>query len=616
MTNKTTKTALYIAFLFLFCSALYLYLLNALWDYDFWWHIATGRYIVTEGHLPTIDPFSYTSIMEVNKNIFPERESFFLTQYWLAQVIFYFIFNTFGAGGMVFTRSLLLLLIGLIACWRMLRDGVEPYIAYILSFLFLMVSLGSIGERPVLFSMLFTAAVIFILDEFRQKKNKVLLFLIPVMVLWANMHGAYVLGVIIISAYMLAEAVNAGLRKSDLEENRRSFFFVITALAILITYLNPNGWAAFPMSLHPKYEIFQKGIQEYESVFSRYANKVDSLNYYYLSLAALFPLVLILRNRKFDLAHFIVLSGFLFMSLKAIRFNTFYAITAVMMLGKECNLLINSLIEKRISLETTQKLKKVLVAAMAISSLLFLAGVIASGKPSLDVARRSSVPVGAVDFIEKNKLLGNMFNDYAYGGYISWRLYPQKTFIDSRTLNITVMNEYGWVTDAVRKVEGIKTKNEQTQLWEAILRHYRINYVFLPLLDFYGTVFPLVPELADSKEWVPVYLDQVNIIFIKDSPENRDIIGKFRIDGMTVYNVLIAKLSSANIGDNINPRYLISLGNIFARMGRYEDALKAFQYAGQRWNIPEIKVKISELEGIIHSQAAGNTNAMKKTEKQ
>jgi len=615
MTNKTTKTAIYIAFFFLFCSALYLYLLNALWDYDFWWHIATGRYIVTGGHLPTIDPFSYTSTMEVNKNIFPEREMFFLTQYWLAQVIFYFIFNTFGAGGMVVTRSLLLLLIGLIACWRMLRDGVEPYIAFILSFLFFMVSLGAIGERPVLFSMLFTSVVIFLLDEFRQTKNKVLLLLIPVMLIWANMHGAYVLGVIIISAYMLAEAVNAGLRKSDLEKNRRTFFFAITTLAILVTYLNPNGWAAFPMSLHPKYEIFQKGIQEYESVFSLYRNKIRSLNFAFLSLAALFPIILVLRNRKFNLAHFIVLSGFLFMSLKAVRFNTFYAITAVMMLGSECNVLINSLLEKRISAEKSNRLKKVLVVVMVISSLFFLARGIRFGKPSFDVARRSTVPVRAVDFIEKNKLSGNMFNDYGYGGYISWRLYPQKNFIDSRTLNITVMNEYGWVIEAVEKVEGIKTSNEQTKLWEAILRHYRINYVFMPLVDVYGMVFPVVLELAERKEWVPVYLDKVNIIFIKDSPENLDIIAKFRIEDRTVYNVLIAKLASANISNSVNPRYLISLGNIFTRMGRYEDALKAFQYAAQRWDLPDIKVKISELEGIIHSKAAGSANALRKTEK-
>lgn len=614
MTDKTLKISIAIAFFFLFISALYLYLLNPLWDYDFWWHIATGKYIVTEGHLPNIDPFSYTSTLEVNKNIFPERERFFLTQYWLAQVIFYLIFSAFGAGGMVLTRSILLLLIGLIACWRMMRDGVKPYITFIFSFLLLKVSLGSIGERPVLFSMLFTALVIFFLEEFRQKKSKIILLLIPVMLTWANMHGAYVLGVIIISAYMVSEAVSTGLRKSDLEKNKRIWFFGTTVIAILITYLNPNGWAAFPMSLSPKYEIFQKGIQEYESIFTAYTDKVRPLDFAFLSLAILFPIILILRNRKLNLAHFIVLAGFFFMSMKAIRFNTFYAITAVMMFGRESNSLIDSLIEKKISTEASSRLKTVLVAAMVVSSLLFFAGVIKSGKPSFDTTSRTSVPERAVDFIEKNKLPGNMFNDYGYGGYIAWRLYPKKTFIDTRTLNITVMNEYGWVAEAVQKVEGIRTRNEQTQLWEAILRHYRINYVFMPLVDIYGMVFPIILELSDRPEWVPIYLDKSNIIFIKNTSENNDIIAKFRIEDTIVYNVLIAKLASANIADNVNPRYLISLGNIFTRLGRYEEALKAFRYAVQRWDLPEIRMKISELEGIINR--LGGTNALKKADKE
>ena len=98
-----------------------------------------------------------------------------------------------------------------------------------------------------------------------------------------------------------------------------------------------------------------------------------------------------------------------------------------------------------------------------------------------------------MNFIERNKIQGNMFNDYGYGGYITWRLYPQKNFIDTRSLNKTVMNEYEWVTDATKKVEGIKTTNDKIPLWETLLNHYKINFVFMPLMDCIRQGFSIDP---------------------------------------------------------------------------------------------------------------------------
>ena len=73
-TEKTAKiiTAIKLFIVIIFFSSLFVYYLKVnLWDYDFWWHAATGRYIVTEKHLPDKDPFSFTSELQENKNAFP-----------------------------------------------------------------------------------------------------------------------------------------------------------------------------------------------------------------------------------------------------------------------------------------------------------------------------------------------------------------------------------------------------------------------------------------------------------------------------------------------------------------------------------------------------------------
>ncbi len=71
---------------------------------------------------------------------------------------------------------------------------------------------------------------------------------------------------------------------------------------------------------------------------------------------------------------------------------------------------------------------------------------------------------------------------------------------------------------------------------------------------------------------------------------------------MIIYNVLIAKYAASAINDRINPRFIVSLGYIFSKSGRHEDALKAYRYAFERWKDPEIKKKIEEIDAEFEKQ--------------
>ena len=141
-----------------------------LWDYDFWWHIATGRYIVETGTIPAHDPFSYTSALTENKNIFPVWENFILKQYWLSQVIFYLIYDYAGAKGIIIMRTALLLSTLILVFWKLQKYSVSFPVSFIFSFLLFMALSRSTGERPVLFTIFFTALTFFILDDFKLKR--------------------------------------------------------------------------------------------------------------------------------------------------------------------------------------------------------------------------------------------------------------------------------------------------------------------------------------------------------------------------------------------------------------------------------------------------------------
>ena len=86
-----------------------------IWDPDFWWHLKTGEYIYQTGSLPKTDPFAYTSLPPDPTNEVLKKQEFTLTQYWLAELIFYRVYHSFGFQGIIFLRaSIFTLLIFLI----------------------------------------------------------------------------------------------------------------------------------------------------------------------------------------------------------------------------------------------------------------------------------------------------------------------------------------------------------------------------------------------------------------------------------------------------------------------------------------------------------------------
>lgn len=606
MKIKTIKILTLLSFFILFSAFSYNYLSVKLWDYDFWWHIATGRYIVENGHLPSSDPFSYTSELAENKNLYPLWESFILKQYWLAQIIFYLIYKTFGDMGIIILRSLILMSVVLSVFWGLKRKDVNFYISFPFVFLTYLTTLTYTGERPVLFTLLFSVLVFLLIDGFKNNRTKTIFLLIPLMLLWANMHGGFIIGDIIIVVFIIGETLNIILRRFTYAKHELLIFYSVAVLSIAVSYINPNGFAAFIIALSPTYKIFQSGIQEYQSVFYLYRNNIRSIDIGYIALAAIFPIILILRvrARKMDLSHIILLSGLLFMSITALRFMIYYVAIGAIVLGREANHLIEGLFANRGFLRKQKWLLNAFAVIILLSSIAYTIGVINFERFKFAKATRYSVPEGAVNFIEGKRLSGNIYNDFGFGGYVTWRLYPwKKTFIDTRSLNSTVISESKWIILATESIKNKKLRDGKIPLWERLLDHYNIDLILLSNLDTFGTVPPLLITLLESDKWVPVYVDLISVIFIRNSENNLKIIKKYKVPRDDVYNAVVIQATQWALFKENNPLYLISLGDIFHKMGRMNDALTAYEYALKRFprNHPG-RLKVEEMKRKMESK--------------
>ncbi len=550
--------AVSILFLFFFIS----FLQRQVYNYDFWWHLATGKYIVENKSLPQNDPFSYTSHAAPS-----ERKSIILKGYWLAQIIFYKVYSLWGLKGIIFLRALLLLLFLFFVFLTIKKQGASDLLALLCVTGVFILSMDFLGERPQLFTFVFFSVILYLLEDFRSTSSN-RIFLIPVFVLLlSNMHPGYIVCVLLISIYLVCEGVISVLIKGS---DNRSFktLLIVWVLTIIFSLFNPNGlsvfWELFSMGAHTK------GIVEFMPPFHIYINKFKPLDYSYI-IFLMFSLLSLRYLKKIGLVHMIVLTVFTLMSFVAIRYLIFYMAVSAPILAR----IIINLKEERI----LRKFSGILNPKEGILYLIaFIIGIslVFNTIPKLAIYEfradtSFAAPKDAADFLTKINIEGNMFNEYGMGGYLIWRLYPdKKVFNDGRSLELDVYNEYNIVAQAY---------SGRAMSWQDIIKRYNISYVVMPPLLPRGEIYPIVEKILEQEDWVLIYRDQLTLILLKNEPENMTIIKSYAKDKREVYDTIIIQASARAMMNQTNPYYLITLGKVFFRTGKLGDAEKAFELA-------------------------------------
>jgi hypothetical protein len=183
---------------------------------DTYWHLAAGRAMSQSGRVMLTDEFSHTNF-----------GASWLNYEWLSQVIFY---NVHRVGGMpLLTALCALLAVGsCILAWKLVRGPVADRALLVVVALPLVTPGWSL--RPQAFTMFLLVAVVHLVVRER------FLLLPPLFCLWANLHGAVALGLVVLVADIAAALVSRrGWR-------RRAAFGMLSFGATLLTPLGPALW--------------------------------------------------------------------------------------------------------------------------------------------------------------------------------------------------------------------------------------------------------------------------------------------------------------------------------------------------------------------------------------
>src|SRR5688572_13628562 len=137
-------------------------------DPDFWWHLRTGQYILETSSIPYSDIFSTVRF-----------GSEWVTHEWLSEVLMYWIFQLSDYGGLIAFFGLIIAASFWITYRRCETRAPNPYIAGLVLMLGAAATIPTWGVRPQMFSMLFAAIFLFVLDKYDyEKKSRVVWWLV------------------------------------------------------------------------------------------------------------------------------------------------------------------------------------------------------------------------------------------------------------------------------------------------------------------------------------------------------------------------------------------------------------------------------------------------------
>jgi len=186
------------------------------------WHIRTGELILKTHAIPQTDPFSSTMY----------GQAWFAWE-WLYDALVGAVHGAVGLNGVVFFSALVIALTFTLVLRRMLASGANLPVAVVLLLLAIAASTIHFLARPHVLSWLFTVIWFEVLERFvADGKTRPLLWLLPLTLLWANLHGGFLMGFILLGIYLAGALLEGWAARAA--EDRKAASMRARSLAVVL----------------------------------------------------------------------------------------------------------------------------------------------------------------------------------------------------------------------------------------------------------------------------------------------------------------------------------------------------------------------------------------------
>jgi len=545
-------------------------------DPDFFWHLKSGEWIWEHRALP--DEFLFASPPPTMPAVV---QRFTMTSYWVMQILFHLTHAAGGMVGLVALRFLLYTLL-LLAIVRV-KDGDNLVFLGLLVPAVVIFSQYTV-ERPQYVSFVFFGLLLQLLQGIRSATSRAACLAhcaaVPgLMLLWANCHGGYVVGLGIMAAWLLAESIKRlHPTLSPLPPERLRLLLGTGAAGFLASLLNPNTYHVFEVALRPSGG--PAFIVEYLSTPEAFRLSAAPWILVFWALLGLVVAALAFSWRRPDLTILTLVALTGYFAFTTVRFVPFFVLGALFVLGRifSAPRLVG---RSRIAIAT----------AGLVLGFLFLgeAAKAYQGIPRSTRVSEFHFPVEAADLVQSEGLQGELFNLYSWGGYLIWRLAPREVFIYGAIGDRSLFDLHRLI------LAGESGDTHGLPFWKAQFRGRGIHATVTPVFDPQsGELFGLLPALIADPAWKPLLVSPTTVVFAEDTPGNREAIRRNALPRAEFYRNLL-ECCAAII--KVRPTYVqahIARGDILLLIGDQAGALRTFEEAlriSPRHDIARARVK-------------------------
>jgi hypothetical protein len=466
MTNRAySREAILIASLASFAVYVLALLSPAIFnDADTFWHIRAGQWMLAHRTVLTFDPFSL-----------PFAGKPWETQEWLAEIAFAAAFQWLGWSGVAILTGLAMAAATLVLASYLARR-LDPISLLVVLVLALGCVMPDYLARPHILALPCLVAWIAGLADAAAARRRPSWLLIPVMIVWANLHGSFVFGL----AFIAPMALEAVLANPDNRKRISVRWALFAAAAIGTTLLNPRGFdgLAYPFELMRLHSL--SAIGEWQS------SNFHALNPMELAvLAAIFFFVW--KGAKVPVIRLLVLLALFHMALAHARYSMMLGIVGAILLADPLRIALS----ERTPLESPAR--PAILAMAGLASAMLASAALRAAYP---IQRFDEPGAAALAAIPASLADKPVFNTYSFGGILIFN--GIRPLVDSRA------DFYGdaYLDQYARTIDG------DPATVDSLFAKYRVAWTMLDPGD------PLVASMDRRKGWHRIYADRYAVIHV------------------------------------------------------------------------------------------------------
>ncbi|MFH1130782.1 MAG: hypothetical protein V1754_05565 [Pseudomonadota bacterium] len=487
-------------------------------------NLAIGRIIVEQRGVPDTDPLTFSAPKTRWSN--PE---------WLGDLIWYTTYRIGGEHAIVALKLFLCGMAWILALRLGTRLGASPLLV---SGLLLFALVGSVGRFTLRNHIhAYWLIPLYGLILLRAKKNwRWLLALVPLSIVWVNLHSSFVFAWLLVFAAFVDELLHKNTASP--QNNRTSRIALSTLLLVqpLLALVNPHGVHVFDQLWdHLRgADVYRATIVEWGS--SQASTGLEILPLHVIGILGL--LSFLPRPNRKRLQGLLLFGVGLFFAHISRRFVPVFLILAIPQVAANlwCWLAAKSVEIRRWSV----------ISTIAIALALLIPVIwIARTQPQTHVLERQGGPVLAARFLaEQAPLETRLFNPYNAGPWLLWEVTPRvQIFIDPRN-NLGAKSLYRYLKELLPKPDQFEQEVERSN----------ISMAMTDLSD--GRMSVLNRHLDDSRKWDLVYLDGTYAIFAHVEEKNAELRRKY------TYQIVKAQLDLEYLLDAPSKQLQIELRRV------------------------------------------------------